>query len=242
MDGNGRWAKEHHLPRIGGHRRGAITVRNITTVCTELGIDVLTLYAFSEENWSRPALEVSTLMTILKRFLVSERKLLQKHNVRLRAIGRLERLPEGVRKTLNETLRLTEKNSGMNLVLALSYGGRDEITRAVQKIASHVANKSLRPEEISAETLSSYLDTADFRDPDLLIRTSGEFRTSNFLPWQSVYTEFYITDTPWPDFDRDELCKAILDYNRRERRFGKISEQIVPKPASEVWKREQSAR
>lgn len=232
MDGNGRWAKSHRLARIRGHERGVQVVRTIVTSCRELGVEMVTLYAFSEENWQRPAHEISALMMLLKRFLVSERKLLTENDVRLRTIGDVSKLPADVRKTLHETMELTKGFRSMSLVLALSYGGRDEITRAVRAVAAKAIRGELVPESIDAETISRHLDTAGFPDPDLMIRTSGEFRTSNFLPWQSVYTELYVTPTLWPDFTEEEFRKAIHDYQSRERRFGLTSEQL-PKEGAE---------
>ncbi|HLG20109.1 MAG TPA: isoprenyl transferase [Bdellovibrionota bacterium] len=233
MDGNGRWAKAHRLTRFRGHRHGAEAVRRAVTACRELGVEVLTLYAFSEENWNRPGDEIKALLKILKEFLVSERELLQKKDVRLRAIGDLSRLPEEIREILNETLELTRDHKSMSLVLALSYGGRDEIVRAVRSIAMRVAKGGVRPEQINQHMISQELDTAGLPDPDLLIRTSGEFRTSNFLPWQTIYTEFYVTPMLWPDFTIDELCRAILDFNRRERRYGRTSEQLIEAPTAQ---------
>jgi undecaprenyl diphosphate synthase len=235
MDGNGRWARTHRFARVLGHRRGMETVRSVVTACRELGVEVLTLYAFSEENWNRPATEVRALMAILKSFLVSERKLMTEKEIRLKTIGNVSRLPGPVRKTLEETLALTRDFRRMTLVLALSYGGRDEITRAVRKIAEKARAGDLAPESIGPETLSRHLDTADLPDPDLIIRTSGEFRTSNFLPWQSIYSEYYITPTLWPDFTREEFLRAIENYGRRERRFGRTGEQLAPSKGTQRW-------
>lgn len=204
------------------------TVRTIVTSCREVGVEVLTLYAFSEENWKRPSSEIKALMSILKRFLVSERKLMKDQEVRLQTIGNVSKLPEDIQKTLRETQKRTEQNNKMTLVLALSYGGREEITRAVREIAQKAATQEVVPEEIDAEMISRHLDTAPYPDPDLLIRTSGEFRTSNFLPWQSIYTEFYVTETLWPDFSEKEFLTAISAYQNRERRFGLTSEQLKP--------------
>jgi undecaprenyl diphosphate synthase len=226
MDGNGRWAKTHRLARIRGHRKGVDAVRSVVTACRKLGVEVLTLYAFSEENWRRPDSEIAALMTLLKRFLVSERKLLLENEIRLRTIGDTAKLPADVRKTLHQTMELTKNFHSMSLVLALSYGGREEITRAIRAIAEKVARREMKPEAINEEVVSSHLDTAEFPDPDLMIRTSGEFRTSNFLPWQSIYTELYVTQTLWPDFTQEEFMKAIHDYQKRERRFGLTSEQL----------------
>jgi undecaprenyl diphosphate synthase len=235
MDGNGRWAKTHRLARVRGHRRGVEVVREIVTACRELGVEVLTLYAFSEENWRRPGREVAALMMLLKRFLVSERKLFLKNGVRLRTIGDVSKLPADVRRTLQETLDLTKDHTSMSLVLALSYGGREELTRAIRTIARKAVQGEIDPESIDADLVSTHLDTAPFPDPDLMIRTSGEYRTSNFLPWQAVYTELYVTPTLWPDFNRAELDKAIEDFGRRERRFGLTSDQLSTTGGAHSW-------
>ncbi len=230
MDGNGRWAKAHRFARVRGHQRGVEIVRDIVTEARKLGVEVLTLYAFSEENWNRPGTEVAALMTLLKRFLVSERKLLNDNDVRLRTIGDTGKLPADVRKTLHETMELTKHFKSMTLVLALSYGGRSELTRTVRAIAEKVAQGHLKASEIDEDTISRHLDTAEYPDPDLMIRTSGELRVSNFLPWQSVYTEFYVTPTLWPDFTKEEFLRAIHEYQKRERRFGLTGEQIADRP------------
>lgn len=235
MDGNGRWAKSRKLNRIVGHKKAVDTVRDTVTACRKLGINVLTLYAFSEENWKRPAAEIRALMELLKKFLVSERKLLIENDIRLRTIGNTKKLPKNVQKTLEETLTLTQDHQSMDLVLALSYGGREEITRAVQKICTKVKKGELSPKDISESTITSHLDTAGLPDPDLLIRTSGEFRTSNFLPWQGIYTEIYITPTLWPNFSTEDLHEALREYGLRERRFGLTSEQIS-QSGEHLWK------
>lgn len=222
MDGNGRWAKSKNLDRIEGHKRGIDTVREITTACRKLGVKHLTLYAFSEENWKRPKLEVSGLMSLLKQFLQSELKLMTDEGIRLRTIGNTSKLPLIERTVLEQTIKLTAKNTGMDLILALSYGGRDELARAMQKIVE----KKIDSKDITPELISENLDTAGIPDPELIIRTSGEFRTSNFLPWQSIYSEFFVTETLWPDFNKEELNKIINDYSKRERRFGLTSEQV----------------
>lgn len=222
MDGNGRWAKSKNLERIEGHKRGIETVREITTACRKLGVKHLTLYAFSEENWKRPKLEVSGLMSLLKQFLQSELQLMADEGVRLRTIGNTSKLPLIERTVLEQTMKLTQNNKGMDLILALSYGGRDELTRAMQKIAE----KKIDAKDITPELISEHLDTAGIPDPELIIRTSGEFRTSNFLPWQSTYSEFFVTETLWPDFTKEELNKIIKEYSKRERRFGLTSEQV----------------
>jgi undecaprenyl diphosphate synthase len=226
MDGNGRWAKKKNLSRISGHIKGVNAVREIVTACRELGIKVLTLYAFSIENWKRPKDEVAALMGLLKEYLFKEGEEMIQNNIRLSAIGRLEDLPLDVRKTLNETIKKTERCDGMILNLALSYGGRSEIVHATQAIVSDFQKGKIKQEEINLQCFSQYLWTRGIPDPDLLIRTSGEFRISNFLLWQIAYTELYVTETLWPDFDRKELLKAIADYQSRERRFGLTSEQL----------------
>jgi len=226
MDGNGRWAKKQFLNRISGHMKGVDAVRKIVTACRKLGIKVLTLYAFSIENWRRPAEEVMALMGLLKEYLIKEGDEMVQNNIRLSAIGRLEDLPPDVQKTLRETMKKTEDCDGMILNLALSYGGRSEILHAAQGLLSDVQKGKIKPEEISIPKFSQYLWTRGLPDPDLLIRTSGEFRISNFLLWQIAYTELYVTETLWPDFDEKELMKAIADYQSRERRFGLTSEQL----------------
>ncbi len=226
MDGNGRWAKKQSLSRISGHIKGVKAVREVVTACRELGIKVLTLYAFSIENWKRPKDEVAALMELLKDYLLREREEMIENNIRLGAIGRVEDLPSDVQDILRETIQKTQPCDGMILNLALSYGGRSEILHAVHGIISDLRKGKIRPEEINVQRFSQYLWTRGIPDPDLLIRTSGEFRISNFLLWQIAYTELYITETLWPDFDRQELLKAIADYQSRERRFGLTSEQL----------------
>lgn len=226
MDGNGRWAKKKALNRISGHIKGVDTVREVVKACRELGIKVLTLYAFSKENWRRPKDEVTALMGLLKEYLLKEREEMIQNNIRLFAIGRLEDLPLDVQDTLRETMKKTEYCNGMILNLALSYGGRSEILHAVQGVISDLKKGQIHPDEINSQRFSQYLWTWGIPDPDLLIRTSGEFRISNFLLWQIAYTELYVTETLWPDFDREELLKAIADYQLRERRFGLTSEQL----------------
>ncbi len=226
MDGNGRWAKKKNLNRISGHIKGIDAVREIVTACRELGIKVLTLYAFSIENWRRPKDEVAALMGLLMEYLFKEREEMVQNNIRLSAIGRIEDLPLEVQNTLRETSKKTEQCDGMILNLALSYGGRSEILHAVQGILSDFQKGKIKPEEINLQRFSQYLWTRGIPDPDLLIRTSGEFRISNFLLWQIAYTELYVTETLWPDFDRKELLKAIAAYQSRERRFGLTSEQL----------------
>jgi len=226
MDGNGRWAKKKLLNRISGHIKGVDAVREIVTACRELGVKVLTLYAFSVENWRRPKDEVAALMKLLKEYLIKESEEMARNNIRLRAIGRVEDLPLDVQNTLQKTIKKTEQCQGMILNLALSYGGRSEIVHAVQGILSDFQKGKIKAEEITPQRFSQYLWTWGIPDPDLLIRTSGEFRISNFLLWQIAYTELYVTETLWPDFNRKELFKAIADYQSRERRFGLTSEQL----------------
>jgi undecaprenyl diphosphate synthase len=226
MDGNGRWAKQKNLSRISGHMKGVDAVKEVVTACRELGIKVLTLYAFSIENWKRPAEEVTALMKLLREYLIKESEEMIQNNIRLNAIGRLEDLPSDVQDVLKETMEKTEKCDGMTLNLALSYGGRSEILHAIHEILSDFRKGRIRSEEMSIQRFSQYLWTKGLPDPDLLIRTSGELRVSNFLLWQIAYTELYVTETLWPDFDRDELLKAIADYQSRERRFGMTSEQL----------------
>jgi len=226
MDGNGRWAKKKLLNRISGHIRGVDAVREVVTACRELGIKVLTLYALSTENLKRPKDEVTALMRLLKEYLLKEREEMIENNIRLCAIGRLEDLPADVMGTLQETIKKTGHCDGMVLNLALSYGGRAEILHAAKGIISDLRTGKIRLEEIAEQRFSQYLWTWGLPDPDLLIRTSGEFRISNFLLWQIAYTELYVTETLWPDFNREELLKAIADYQSRERRFGLTSEQL----------------
>ena len=226
MDGNGRWAVRKKKPRLFGHKAGADSVRDIVEACREIGIEVLTLYAFSSENWNRPAQEVSGLMSILNRYLSAELPRMQKNNIRLMSIGDRSRLPGSVRKTLENTISKTSGNSKLILNLALSYGGRDEIVRAVQSLSRDCLSSKRTVESITSEVLSSYLDTADLPDPDLLIRTGGEFRLSNFLLWQLSYAEIYFTDVMWPDFRKDVFIQALSEYQSRERRFGQTGEQL----------------
>jgi undecaprenyl diphosphate synthase len=226
MDGNGRWAQNHSMGRIAGHRRGAESVRKVVEACRRIGISHLTLYAFSSENWSRPEREVSALMTLLERYLKSEVKVMMKNNIRLLAIGDTAALPRKVRAILAETIEKTAGNTVMTLILALNYGSHDEILVAVRKLANEVRQGKIDADAITEERFSEYLYTKGIPDPDLLIRTSGEYRLSNFLMWQMAYTEFYFTDTLWPDFRDEQLIEAILEYQRRERRFGMISDQV----------------
>jgi undecaprenyl diphosphate synthase len=219
MDGNGRWAEVRGLPRIEGHRRGVERIKEVVEVSAELGLKALTLYAFSIENWRRPSSEVTTLMKLLELYLKKEFGNLIKNNIVFKTIGDIWRLPEDIQKVIRETEEKTSFNKGMILVAAWSYSGRNEILRAIKKMLY----SGVRPEEISEEVFNSYLDTAGLPAPDLIIRTSGEMRISNFLLWQGAYSELYFTDTLWPDFTKDEFLLAIQDYQRRERRFGSIS-------------------
>ena len=222
MDGNGRWAKKRMLNRVKGHEKGADTVRMIVRASRELGISVLTLYAFSTENWQRPETEINALMTLLKRFLKSERQEMLDNNIRLNTIGEIERLPRSVSTQLQETMQASKSNSGMILNLALSYGARSEIVRMAQQLSAAAAAGNLQPEAIDEETVSNHLYTRNIPDPDLLIRTSGEMRISNFLLWQIAYSELFITNTLWPDFNRDEYIEILKDYQGRDRRYGKV--------------------
>lgn len=228
MDGNGRWAKEKGQPRVRGHHAGVKSVRDAVEACAELGVGFLTLYAFSTENWGRPKEEVGALMSLLIHSLRKELKTLNDNNIRLNTIGNRDDLPDKVREELEQTIELTRQNTRMTLVLALSYSGRWDLTQAVKHIAEEVAASRLTPDQISADTISAHLSTRDIPDPDLMIRTSGEMRISNFLLWQLAYSELYMTDCFWPDFRRAHLYEAIRSYSKRERRFGKVSEQIKP--------------
>jgi undecaprenyl diphosphate synthase len=222
MDGNGRWAKSRHLPRVEGHRNGVESVRAIVRAAGEAGIKYLTLYAFSVENWNRPKDEVDTLMKYLARFLKNEIGELTKNNVRLEAIGQIYRLPEFVQTQLKKTKAALAKNNGLTLILALSYGGRTEIVEAVRSIGAKVKQGQLDPAEINEQLLSQHLYTSNYPDPDLLIRTSGEMRISNFLLWQISYAELVITETLWPDFRKPQFFAALEEYTRRHRRFGLV--------------------
>jgi undecaprenyl diphosphate synthase len=226
MDGNGRWAKEHGKDRLFGHFHGVESVRNIVEGCAELGIDYLTLYAFSTENWDRPEYEVVGLMELLVTTIRDEVDSLKKNNIKLHVIGDLSLLPAYAKKALKEALDITSSNTGLNLIMALSYSGRWELLNAVKNIAWEVKNGNIRVEEIDQETLQQFLSTSAFPDPELMIRTSGEFRISNFLLYQLAYAELYFTNVRWPEFRKNNLYEAILDYQKRERRFGKISEQV----------------
>ena len=226
MDGNGRWANKKFLGRINGHRKGIEVVKDIVEFCREIGIGYLTLYAFSKENWNRPQTEVSALMELLEKHLRSELLKLAKNGIRFRAIGNIWELPDKVQNIIKEVENKTANNTGMFLNLALSYGGRTEIIEAAKKIAMEVRQGKITTDDITEEVFAKYLYTAGSPDPDLLIRTSGEFRISNFLLWQMAYTEIYVTDVLWPDFKRQHLIEALLDFQNRERRFGLTGEQL----------------
>ena len=226
MDGNGRWAKEQGQDRLFGHFHGVESVRNIVEGCAELGIGYLTLYAFSTENWDRPQYEVVGLMELLVTTIRNEVESLHKNNIKLHVIGDMNMLPEYARQELNEALEITKENTGLNLIMALSYSGRWELLNAVKNIAHEVKSGRLNIEEIGQDTLQRFLCTSNFPDPELMIRTSGEFRISNFLLYQLAYAELYFTNVRWPDFRKENLYEAILDYQNRERRFGKTSEQV----------------
>ena len=225
MDGNGRWATQRGLTRIAGHRRGKDSVKEVVEAARRLGIPYLSLYAFSSENWQRPRDEVSALMRFLRHYLVSEMKRMMRNGIRLLAIGNLRRLPREVQVALRDAVERTKRNEGMTVVLAVSYGGREELTDAVRVIARRVRRAELDPEDVDEALVESFLGTAGIPDPDLLIRTSGEMRISNFLLWQIAYTEIYVTETLWPDFREREFLDAIGHFQRRERRFGRTGEQ-----------------
>lgn len=222
MDGNGRWAKERSLPRIEGHRAGAQAVRRTLEACSEFGIRYLTLYAFSTENWKRSVTEVTGLMNLLKNFLEEHINDLHKNKIKLNAIGQIDRLPGPSRKALKKAIEETSQYSDHELILALSYGGRDELVHAAKQIAKRVSDGNLKPKKITEQTIAENLFTAGIPDPELIIRTSGEMRLSNFLIWQASYSEFYITNRYWPDFDRDEFLSAIRSFNKRDRRYGGV--------------------
>jgi undecaprenyl diphosphate synthase len=229
MDGDGRWATQQGKERIFGHRQGVESVRAVIEAAAELGIKYLTLYAFSTENWGRPDDEVTALMGIMVQSLNNETVTLLKNNIRMSAIGDFSKLSDDVLERLNETIRLTSSSNGLNLVVALSYGSRWEITEAAKKMAADINKGSLKIESAGETEFEKYLNTYGIPDPDLLIRTSGEFRISNFLLWQIAYTELYFTEILWPDFRKEDFYDAIIDFQKRERRFGKTSEQILGK-------------
>ncbi|MEY4002108.1 MAG: hypothetical protein RIT07_150 [Bacteroidota bacterium] len=226
MDGNGRWAKKQGFLRIFGHRQGVDTVRNVVETAAELGVKYLTLYAFSTENWNRPRSEVNALMQLLVDSIKKETPRLMQNGIRLETIGNMEQLPAGCNQTLSATVEATKDNDRMTLILALSYSGRWDIMEAVRKIAARVKSGNLEPENIGEEDLNAALNTAKYPNPDLLIRTSGEQRISNFLLWEIAYSEIHFTQVLWPDFSTEDFYKAIIDYQSRERRFGKTGEQI----------------
>ena len=223
MDGNGRWAKKKLMNRVRGHEQGVQTVKTIVSTCRELGIQVLTLYAFSTENWGRPKAEVMALMKLLKKFITEERDELMEQGIRFNVVGQKERMPDDVERELDTAIELTQRNTGMLLNLALSYGSREEITAAVRNIAQKSKDGLLSPQDITPELISDHLYTRTMPDPDLIIRTSGEFRLSNFLMWQAAYAELYISSTLWPDFSKQELLDVLSEFQKRDRRFGKVT-------------------
>ena len=225
LDGNGRWAKKRHMPRTYGHMQGSKVVEDMLYVADDLGIKYFTVYAFSTENWKRSIEEVGTLMNILRKYLKDCVKKAMKNNVKCRVIGRKEELSEDIIESINNLEEKTKNNTGLNFTIAINYGGRDEIVRAVRKIADKVKAGEIETSDIDEAMISDNLDTAGIPDPDLLIRTSGEQRLSNYLPWQLAYTEFYFNDVPWPDFNKAELEKAIEKYNGRDRRYGGVKEE-----------------
>lgn len=224
LDGNGRWAKKKHMPRTYGHMQGSKVVEKMLYEVDDIGVKYFTVYAFSTENWKRSDDEVKTLMGILRTYLKDCVKKSMKNNVRCKVIGRKDELSDDIIDAINNLEEETKNNTGLTFTIAINYGGRDEITRAVRKLSSEVARGNLKPDDITEDMISNNLDTNYMPDPDLLIRTSGEQRLSNYLPWQLAYTEFYFTDVYWPDFNREELLKAIYKYNKRERRFGGVKE------------------
>jgi undecaprenyl diphosphate synthase len=227
MDGNGRWARQRGLDRVFGHQQGVNAVRNVIEAAAELGVRYLTLYAFSTENWGRPDEEVSALMAIMVQSLNKETETLIKNNIRMLTIGDVDRLADDVKERLDDTIKLTSGCTGLNLIVALSYSSRWEITEAARRMANDVKNGVIDIDSVNEEEFGNYLSTAGIPDPDLMIRTSGEMRISNFLLWQLAYTELYITETLWPDFGKDNFYEAIIEYQRRERRFGRTSEQVA---------------
>ena len=224
LDGNGRWAKAKGMPRNYGHMQGAKAVEDILEVARDMGIKYLTVYAFSTENWNRPETEVSALMTILRQYLKTSIKKSMKNNVRCRVIGERSRLSDDIKSAIEELEETTKNNTGLQFTIAINYGSRDEITRAVRRLAAKCADGSLKPEEITEQMISDNLDTWDLPDPDLMIRTCGEQRISNYLLWQCAYTEFYYTPVAWPDFNKEELLKAVESYSTRNRKFGGLKE------------------
>jgi undecaprenyl diphosphate synthase len=237
MDGNGRWAGRRHLPRVAGHRAGVKAAREIIESCARLKLPYLTLYAFSLENWRRPQAEVDFLMRLLREYLKRELPSIHKNNIRLLIIGRAEQLPDGVRKDIEHGMQLTARNTGMKLVVALNYGGRAELVDAFNAMLEHVRSNGLSAFQADEQTISEHLYTAGLPDPDLLIRTSGEMRVSNFLLWQIAYAEIYVTETLWPDFSRARLLDALVDFQKRERRYGGLSSPQEPGASTKVAKR-----
>jgi len=234
MDGNGRWAKDKGNIRLFGHKEGVESVRDITESCAQLGVNHLTLYAFSTENWNRPSDEVNGLMKLLVNSLKKEADRLHENNIKLTSIGQIARLPNSCQNQLQEVIEQTKDNDRLELCLALSYSGRWDITEAVKKVAQDVADGKVSPDEVSDELIGSYLSTADIPDPDLIIRTSGEYRISNFLLWQLAYSELYITKTYWPDFRRKELYQAIFSYQERDRRYGNVKNGYTKKISASI--------
>jgi undecaprenyl diphosphate synthase len=230
MDGNGRWARQRGLPRIEGHRQGVESVRRVTEECARLGIEQLTLYCLSSENWKRPAEEIGFLMQLLRHYMVEQRGTIMKRNARVAIIGRREGLPEEALREMDETVAMSSRNTGLRVCLAINYGGRAELADAVRSIAQEVQAGRLDPQNIGEETLASHLYTAGMPDPDLLIRTAGEMRVSNFLLWQISYAEIWVTDLCWPDFDEAQLHEAIRSYASRNRRFGGLEGELRPAP------------
>ena len=223
MDGNGRWAQRQGLPRIEGHRHGVASVRRVTEECSRLGLEQLTLYCLSSENWKRPQLELDFLMRLLEQYMIEERATILKQNIRASVIGRRQGIPDDVQREMDKTIEASRKNTGLRLCLAVNYGGRAEVVDAVRRIATVAAAGEIDPERIDEETIADHLYTAGMPDPDLLIRTAGEMRVSNFLLWQISYCEIWVTDVFWPDFDVEHLHQAIRDYAARDRRFGGLS-------------------
>jgi undecaprenyl diphosphate synthase len=237
MDGNGRWAQRRHLPRVAGHRAGVKAAREIIESCARLKLPYLTLYAFSLENWRRPQAEVDFLMRLLREYLKRELPAIHKNNIRLLIIGRSEQLPDGVRKDIEYGMRMTARNTGMKLVVALNYGGRAELVDAFNAMLEHVRSNGLSAFQADEQTVSEHLYTAGLPDPDLLIRTSGEMRVSNFLLWQIAYAEIYVTETLWPDFSRARLLEALVDFQKRERRYGGLNAAPEPGDSGKMAKR-----